>query len=302
MSVIHFSGGDIARCNLSSVAGMYRRMTLFGILLYRSAMNMRSFLAQRQVFCLEDFTRAFPELSTMAAKKQLLRAADRGQVKSVGRALYAVVPGDQSPRQHRTDPFLLVDARVTDAVFCGHSALELNGLAYSVWNVVTAYTFGNRQSFQREGVKFRLLTPPRELTVRRSDLGLKKVDRNGTSLRVLSPERTLVEGFRSPKDFGGLTEFLASAIHLEQVKEPLLLEVLEAFNEKKLYSCIGWFLESRKLDLSLSDSFFATCRLRESMKPVYMSRTMGAVSRARGWNLLVPDQLEQQEDRGAPEF
>lgn len=284
------------------MADLYDRGTVSGILPYNSAMTMRSFLAKRQVFSLEDFTKAFPELSSEAAKKQLQRSTRRGEVKSVGRALYAVVPGDQSPNQHRTDPFLLLQARVSDAVFCGHSALELNGLAYSVWNVVTAYTSGNRQSFQREGTKFRLLATPKPLTRHLSELSLKQVDRQGTFLKVLSPERTLVEGFRSPKDFGGLTEFLASAVHLERVKESVLLEVLEAFGEKKLYACLGWFLEHQVPQLSVTAGFLETCRQREPAKPIYLSRTMGSVSKTSGWNLLIPDQLSRQEDRGAPEF
>lgn len=284
------------------MAEVYSRGTQNGTLPYNSAMTMRAFLAQRHVFSLDDFTESFPGLSVLAAKKQLRRAAQRGEVKPVGRALYAVVPGDRSPSQHLADPFLLLQARVGDAVFCGHSALELNGLAYSVWHVVTAYTSGNRQSFQREGTKYRLLSPPKQLSEADPELGLRKVDRQGTFLKVLSPERTLVEGFRSPRDFGGLTEFLASVDHLERANESSLLVLLEAFGEKKLYSCLGWFLEERQTRLAVSESFLAECRKRQPAKPVYLARNMGTVRKARGWNLLVPELLARQEDRGAPEF
>jgi predicted transcriptional regulator of viral defense system len=284
------------------IAEMYDRGTESSNLLYKSAMNMRAFLAQRQVFSLEDFTKAFPELSSEAAKKQLQRAASRGEVKSVGRALYAVVPGDQLPSLHRTDPFLLLNARVDDAVFCGHSALELNGLAYSVWNVVTAYTSGNRQSFQREGTRYRLLATPKPLTRYIAEPSLKKVDRHGTFLMVLSIERTLVEGFRSPKEFGGLSEFLDSVGHIDRVKESALLSVLEAFGEKKLYACVGWFLEREQPRLSVSPNFLEVCRHHQPTKPVYLTRNMGAVRKASGWNLLIPEKLNHQEDRGAPEF
>ena len=284
------------------MAEMYSRGTENGTLPYTSAMNMRAFLAQRSIFSLDDFARSFPDLSLIAAKKQLLRAKGRGEVKPVGRGLYAVVPGGQSPDTHRPDPFLFLHARIPDAVFCGHSALELNGLAYSVWNQVTAYTTGNRASFRREGTKYRLLQTPKMLVGENAKLGLNTIDRNGTMIQTLGPERTLVEGFRSPKDFGGLSEFLSSVEHLERVKETLLLELLSSFGEKKLYACLGWFLENHKANLAVSDLFLTTCHENQPKAPVYLARKMGQVQKVLGWNLLMPEQLLHMEDQGAPEF
>ena len=284
------------------MAELYDRGTDSGSLPYNSAMNLRDFLARHPVFRLKEFMSVFPELSTEAAKKQLLRAVARGEIKSVGRALYAVVPGGQKASQYLTDPYLLMQSRDPDAVFCGHSALELNGLAYSVWNEVTAYTSGNRQSFKREGTKFRLLTTPIRMAKKGCDFALRTVDRQGTSLRVLGPERTLVEGFRSPKDFGGLAEFLASIAHLQRIDQFLLLDVLEAFNERKLYACVGWALENRRSELMISEEIIRFLMIRQPEEPAYLTRSMGPVRRAKGWKLLIPEQLYRMEDTDAPEF
>ncbi len=285
------------------MADLYDRGTNNGILPYKPAMELRAFLARRLVFSLDDFRRSFPELTPEAAKKRLLRAAERGEIRSVGRALYAVVPGDQSPGKHQADPFQLLNARVPDAIFCGHSALELNGLAYSTWNEVTAYTQGNRETFQREGIKFRFLVQPKRLSnVAMPNLGIRQVDRQGIILTTLGPERTLVEGFRSPGPFGGLSEFLASVDHIERVKENILIETLQAFNEKKLYACLGWFLESRQESLRISTTFFDECRNHEPKTPVYLSRKMGSVAKVKGWSLLVPELLNRMEQDLASQF
>ncbi|GMV88487.1 MAG: hypothetical protein AMXMBFR81_14180 [Chthonomonas sp.] len=55
---------------------MYGRGTVYGIHPYTSAMTMRAFLAQRQLFCLEDYTRSFPELIVESAKRALAPLLD----------------------------------------------------------------------------------------------------------------------------------------------------------------------------------------------------------------------------------
>ena len=255
------------------------------------------------MFSVNELQVPFPSLTPMAVQKRLARAVKRGAVRRLRRDLYAAVPCDVAPDSFKPDRFQVLAAAKPGAVFCGHSALELLGVAYSVWNECTAYTDQRRERFHVGDTRFVLLGHPSALTrLGLADLGVRSFDRAGVPVKGLGPERVVVEGFRSPRSFGGLMEFVASASSVQLFDWRLVMEVLRAFETKKLYGAVGWFLESNQGRLEVPTQLLDELAANVPRVPVYLDRDMGAGTKARRWNVLVPDRLARMEESHAAQF
>lgn len=227
---------------------------------YSSAMNMPAFLAHHPVFTFERFCREEPTVAREAMKKRLQRAQGSGKVKQVARGVFAAVPPGVEPGVFRPDPFLVLAAKDPAAIFCGHSALELNGLAYSVWHEVAAYRTQSRNLLVVDGVRYRFFRPP---TVLSSDehqqLGVATLDRRGVFVRALTPERAVVEGFRSPAAYGGLGELLQSLRGLVRLRWTTLRDVLDAYGEQNSMPARAGFSSRCSKNSASSQRFSKTC-------------------------------------------
>jgi len=254
--------------------------------------HLRKFLADHPVFTSEDYQRAEPTASPRAVQDRIGRAIKRGEVIRVRNDLYASVPPAAEAHQFMPDRFHIMAALRPDAVFCGHSALELSGVAYSMWNECWAYTSGRREVFKFQGMRYRPAAPPPTLVKQGLHfLGLIRHDRAGVIITSLGPERVLVEGFRNLNQYGGLGEFLESVDALQRINEKLLLRLLEAYDEGRLYSAVGWFLESNWTILEPSEELISSLFEKRSKGPVYLDRSMGEVKKNSRWNLLIPERI-----------
>ena len=93
--------------------------------------------------------------------RRLRYAVQRGRLALVERGLYAVVP----PRVERFTPdrFLVAAALRQDAVLAYHSALELLGLAHSVYRDAFYLTARPRKDVRLSGGRVRALLHPKPL-------------------------------------------------------------------------------------------------------------------------------------------
>jgi len=253
---------------------------------------MRKFLANHPVFTSEDYWRAEATASHRAVQDRIGRAINRGEVIRVRNDLYASVPPASEAQRFMPDQFHIMAALKPDAVFCGHSALEQLGVAYSMWNECWAYTSGRREVFTFQRMRYRPAAPP-PILVKQGlhSLGLVRHDRAGVIITSLGPERVLVEGFRNLNQYGGLGELLESVDALQRINEKLLLRLLEAYNEGRLYSAVGWFLESTWTILEPSEELITSLFEKRSKGPVYLDRSMGEVKKNSRWNLFIPERI-----------
>jgi len=217
--------------------------------------------------------------------------------------LYASVPPASGAYQFTPDRFHIMAALMPDAVFCGHSALEQLGVAYSMWNECWAYTSGRREVFTFQRMRYRPAAPP-PILVKQGlhSLGLIRQYRANVIITSLRPERVLVEGFRNLNQYGGLGELLESVDALRRINEKLLLRLLEAYDEGRLYSAVGWFLESSWTILDPSEELISSLFEKRSKGPVYLDRSMGEVKKNRRWNLLIPERLLHWRDGSDCEY
>ena len=266
-------------------------------------MKLRKFLANHPVFMSKEYQLAEPTASRRAVQDRIGRAIKRGEVIRVRNDLYASVPPACEAHQFMLDQFHIMVALRPDAVFCGHSALEQLGLAYSVWNECWVYTSGRREVFKFQGMRYRPAAPP-PILVKQGlhSLGLIRQYRAGVIITSLGAERVLVEGFRNLNQYGGLGEFLQSVNALQRINANLLLKLLEAYGEGRLCSAIGWFLESDWTMLEPNGELITSLFDRRSKGPVYLDRSMGEVIKNSRWNLLIPERLLHWRDPSDCEY
>jgi hypothetical protein len=80
---------------------------------------------------------------------------------------------------------------------------------------------------------------------------------------------------------------LASIRALTDIDQDLLLRLLAAFDERRLYSAVGWFLETQ----GAAEGLLALLEPDGAKTVVYLDRKMGPTRKAARWNLLVPERL-----------
>lgn len=271
----------------------YTRYTLISAIMRAdSEMTFLDFLAVNPVFDLLRVRNAFPDSSSQAALKRVRRAMDSGRVKRLQKDLFAAVPAGTALETYNPDRFLVMLTLRPDAIFCGHSALELLGASHSTTNLCLAYTSGRRANLDLGGVSLTAFANPAPLEKHgNSKLGVESGDRLGKTIHLTGRERTLVDGFWMPGRVGGLEELVQSASGFPVLNFELLQKVLEAYASSKLYACIGWFLDRNREQFYVGEEILDLLRARRPASPKYMARHSGEATFDSQWNLMVPNVL-----------
>jgi len=266
------------------------------------------FMDMNRVFTLEEFARHLQSPRKLAQYRVRYYLGQK-RLKRLANGVYATVPVGADPDRFEADVFLAAAAIRPDAVFAYHSALDLLGQGHSVWWTCTVCTARPRSPvvLGRNTIKF--LTHPPAVRQREESRSRRKADhlwttevsRGGRGLCVTTPERTLVDGFRELSLVGGLDELVESMDGFAMLKPELLQEVLHAYQNKRLWAAVGWYLERRLKELFLSESILEEFKANRPRTRVYLVPGQRGGVMARGWNLLVPEHMQrtiQGEDNG----
>ncbi len=262
-----------------------------------SAAASEAFFARRPVFSLEQATAALGDGGAGAratVANRLKHHLKSGRLLRVAREVYAVVPPGADFGSYRADVFLVAAAARPDAIFSHHSALELLGAAHSVWNVCTVLTAARRAPLRVTGATIRFLPhPPALVKQGLGELGLGEVMRHGIALRTTGAERTLVEGFRQPHLVGGAVELVESAGGIAVLDFALLLRLLEAYDLRRVWAAVGWFLERYRQQLFVADELLQRIARHRPRAAVYLEPGTRGGTLAPRWNLILPAALLQ---------
>ena len=248
------------------------------------------FLRLNPVFSLDKAAAAFSEAEHRSRTVERLKHyLETGRLTRPVREVYAVPPPGVSPDQFHPDPILVATATRPDAVFSHHTALELLGVAHSVWNQCSAYTDTPRRPFTLDGTKVLFLQPHKAFRgSNQKHLGTRRVERSGQTVETTGPERTIVDSFRRPALAGGLEELVTSAGGFSTLDLKLLEKVLTIYDTANLWAATGWFLERFAPTFHVPDSTLARFERHRPRSPQYLDRgTRGGVL-ARRWNLILP--------------
>jgi hypothetical protein len=264
--------------------------------------DFEAFLARSPVFTLGELAAARGNgKGRAAARNQLKRHLARGRVKGVARELYAAVPHGVDPERFVPDPFLVAAAARPDGVFAYHSALELLGVAHSVWQECTLHCDRRRAPLRVASTRVLFLSTPTALRSRRAQtVATRHVPRATRHLVTTGPERTVVEGLRQPHRVGGLDELLESIAGLPMLDFRLLELVLEIYDERTLWAAAGWISDLHREAWSTPRNFLDECRRRRPLRSQYLVRGLRGGRLLRDWRLIVPAHLaEDREGRAA---
>ncbi|MEW6664329.1 MAG: hypothetical protein AB1512_03805 [Thermodesulfobacteriota bacterium] len=265
-------------------------------------MKTLEFLATHPVFSLDEASKALGFSGGRAATVERLKYhVETGRLKLVLRGVYAVVPPGAKAEEFRPDPYLVAAAFRPGGIFSHHSALELLGVAHSVWSEHTLYAEGRRKPLILSGTTVRFLDHPAPMrTESGAHLGTRRVERQGKLLLTTGPERTLVEGFRRPAFAGGLEELVTSASGFAVLDLTLLDEILQKYGIANLWAATGWFLERFRETFHVSDEFVSHLERHRPRVAHYVERNRrGGVLAAR-WNLILPKEVMRQAEVNEP--
>jgi len=265
-------------------------------------MKTLEFFAAHPVFSLDEMSTALGLRHDRAKTVERLKYhVKTGRLKLVVRGVYAVIPPGAKAQRFRPDTFLVAAAFRPEGVFSHHSALELQGVAHSVWNECALYTDVRRRPLLISGTTVRFLEHPAPMWSQSgSHVGTQKIERQGKLLRATGPERTLIEGFRRPGLAGGLEELVTSASGYAVLDLALLDEILQRYGIANLWAAIGWFLERFREVFHVPEEFLNYLERHRPRSPHYLERNRRGGMLASRWNLILPKELMRQEELNEP--
>jgi len=224
-----------------------------------------------------------------------------GRLKLVAREIYAVVPAGIPASSFQPDPLLVASAIRPDGVFAFHSALELLGAAHSTWSLHTLFDEAPRRPLTLDGFTIKFLKHPKAFQSQEiRHVGTRRIERRGKWLRSTGPERTLVEGFRNPKYLGGLEELVVSASGFAVLDLNLIEQILAAYDVRKLWSAVGWFLERFQRTFHVPDETLHRFETRRPRSPQYLIRHQRGGKLSERWNIILPEELRNIGGPDAP--
>jgi predicted transcriptional regulator of viral defense system len=252
------------------------------------------FFGRHPVFSLEEAARALqPPGGRAGTVERLKYHLETGRLKRVAREVYAVVPRGSSVDTLQPDVFLVALSVRPEAVFSCHSALELLGVAHSVWNRCTVFCTPRRSPLTVNRNRVLFLEHPTPLRKSGDVLfGTRKVERLGRLMRVTGPERTLVECFRRLDLAGGIAELAESAGGFPTLDLELVESTLKRYGMSSLWAATGWFLETYRRTFHVPDALLTRLESHRPLAPQYLVRQRRGGTLAARWNLILPPEME----------
>lgn len=213
----------------------------------------------------------------------------QGYIVKIKNGLYAIKPLEAKGKEFSPNKYLVAAKLQRKLYLSHHSALELHGVAQSLYN--TVYISVPRQSrtlqFQENVYQF--------VTTFHS-FGVEEIKVENVPILVTDREKTLVDGLEKLKYVGGLEEYLKSVSSFPSVDTMKLLRYLRLLNKKVLYAKTGWLLSRFVKQWSVDDRVLIKLRRQLSERTFYLQETDGKANYRFNdqWNLMIPANLESK--------
>ena len=258
-------------------------------------MSLPDFFALHPAFTRQALVQHMSKTSGREPKPGTVRALLRyhqgtGRLLMVRRGLYASVGPGCTPATAPIDSYLVGYLGCPHGVLGYHTALELHGLAHSIFETVQIMVPQAQRGWRFRGVAFKPVQAPKALGEAALTMEVEAMDRLGLDLPVTSVARTLVDVLDRPDLGGGWEEVWRSLEGLSLVDTGAVLRYLERLDNATTAALVGYFLEQHQEALSVPES---TLIAMEALRPRgkhYLDRSAGG-RLAKRWNLIVPDSI-----------
>lgn len=260
-------------------------------------MTLMDFFATHPVFTLDDLwsCHGLVASSNRRSREAILAYHMRqGHLVRVRKGLYATVPAGAEAGACAVDPYLVAARLAGDAVLAYHTALEVYGKAYSVFE---RYTFQSGKSLRP--VKFRNLRfdctmfPKALRDAKEEHFATVILDRSGLDLRVATPERTLVDVLDRPDLGGGWEEIWRSLETIEYFDLDLVIDYVCRLRNGTTAAKVGYYLQQHAQSLMVEDKHLDRLRVLLPKQPHYLERG-GRGRFLSEWNLVIPAALAER--------
>ena len=252
------------------------------------------FFSKHPVFRRDEYAAAVgrrPGDKTVTAMlAQHLRA---GNIKRIGRGVFASVPKHADARTWVIDRFLAASRFRRNGIFAYHSALELHGYAYTVWHQVQVIAEGKPRVIETAGVTCRFVPFPKGFERPGpggawSD-GIITVDRLGQHVAMTKIELTIAHLFDRYDLAGGAEELFNSLELVERVDAAALVRHASSCGNAAAIGALGFWMERERARLCIPEQALENLRSSAPSEPRY---ALGAKPRkgklAKGWNVILP--------------
>lgn len=245
-------------------------------------------LYTQEIFNLKEIGKILKNYKqTLRVVKSLL---DKKYIQKIKRGLYVIVPYEIAPdKENRYSPnkYLIASRLIRPYFFSHHSALEIHGVANSVFFTVFLSSDKGVRDFTYKNITYKTIKTS-------SFFGLQDKIYAHRKIKVSDKERTFLDCLRSLKYAGGLEEFLKSVTGFPSLDFKKLSLYLKKFNEKSLYQRTGYILELLKDEFRVKEIFLEKLKKQVTDKTYYLdSLTKGSCKKIKEWNLMVPKNIKE---------
>jgi len=259
-------------------------------------MKLNSFFSRHPVFTVEELDNSLVDVDRKARTVLLNYHRRKGRVLPIRRGLYVVVPNGMDPESAPVDPYLLASKMTNDAVLAYHTALELYGRAYSVFQRFFYLSRRPSQPVHFRGSEFKGVLMPKALRDKGMEFfGVDSIERQGLQMRVTGLERTLVDVLDRPDLCGGWEEIWRSLESVEYFKLDQVVKYVQLLHKSTTAAKVGFYLEQHKNTLMVDERYLDELRKLVPRQPHYLERSRRNGGRLLPeWNLIVPEEVIQR--------
>ncbi len=245
------------------------------------------FFSDAPVFDRADYARAVGRApSDKVVSSMLAQHLKAGNIRRVARGVFASVPKHANADTWTVDRFLAASRLRPGGVIAYHSALELQGYAYSESFDLQVVAPGQPGVLAADGFTCRFIKAPAPF----GEADLTTVDRHGQSVPVTTVECAIADLFDRPDLAGGADELISSLDLVGRLDPDRLIARLAALRNATAAGAAGWWLESRREQLDVPVA--ALDRL-QALAPKQNRYALGAAAGsgrlAPKWRVILPE-------------
>lgn len=229
-------------------------------------------------------------VGTSSAANQLIYDYQRkGLIEKVKRNFYVVI--SMETKQPVLSRYQIGSRLYPDACISHHSAFEVYGYGSQVFYECFIATDSRFVDFEYDGVLYHRVErkPDTEVILQ-------------GSIRVTSPEQTVVDSIRDFEKIAGFEEVIRCMMLMPGLNEQKLLECLARNENGFLYQKCGYLFEQMKEEFHFSEYFFEECEKYSSQAKRYLMKELQENVFYRRWKLYAPPSLQNIIDKGVGDY
>jgi len=208
----------------------------------------------------------------------------KGFLQKIKQGVYAIVPPDMIGKKYLPDKFLVAANLKEKYYISHHSALELHGLAESVFNKVYITLRNYSPTIHYQGITYDFVST-------KYFFGINEIRYKSSTLNVSDIEKTVLDCIRKIKYAGGLEELAKSLLAIPSLNYTKLLDYLKKFDEGALYHKTGFIFESLD-ELSPPKDFINKIKKNVGKKVYYIDKNKTSTFNKK-WNLMIPKNFQE---------